>query len=109
MFAKKLPKLKIQVYEMKPGKKPWQYIGVPIMDVILYLPIKKTYDTMNPRVMSYRISNGMETAFRISGSQITPNTQEVERLCRCFALACKRLIEFHCEINTKTKKQSNQF
>ncbi len=92
--VKKLPKFKTRVYDIVPGDKPWKFVGLPVMDIIIYLPDNKTYHEMEPRVVSYKGPDEAETVFRFTGAQIKPNKRELKQLCRRLMFAKNGLVEF---------------
>ena len=87
-------KFKTRVYDLRPGKKPWEQVGVVVMEVIIYLPEDQIYGTMKPRVVSCKISNRPETAFKFTGAQIAPNSKELNKICKRLTIFCNDLVEF---------------
>ncbi len=93
LSVKKLPKFRTRIYNLVPGKKPWQRVGVPVMDVVIYLPNDRTYKAMQPRIVSYKKAHNREAAFRFFGAQINPSAQELKLLCQRLIVSKNNLVK----------------
>jgi hypothetical protein len=77
-------------------------MGVPAMDVIIYLPETRSYAVMERKVFLYRddasamLSNhhGKETAVMFKGMEINLNDKSLLRLCKRLHAARKGLVAY---------------
>lgn len=82
-----------RLYDLRPGKEPWQQVGVEAMDVTVYLPEKRSYAPMERRFVSYG-----KTALRFTGARINLSDANLRRLCarliearKCIAAYVRKL------------------
>jgi hypothetical protein len=69
-------------------------VGVPAMDVIVYLPETRTYAAMERRVIIYRADHGKETAIMFKGMEINLSDKTLRRLCKRLHAARKSLVAY---------------
>jgi hypothetical protein len=69
-------------------------MGVPAMDVIIYLPETRSYAAMERKVFLYRNHHGKETAVMFKGMEINLNDKSLLRLCKRLHAARKGLVAY---------------
>jgi hypothetical protein len=84
--VKKKSAFTARLYDMRPGKEPWQQIGVEAMEVTVYLPEDRSYATTPRRFVSYG-----KTALRFTGARIDLSDKNLRRLCARLIEARKNL------------------
>jgi hypothetical protein len=85
----KKPWFTARMYDMRRGKRPWQRVGVEALDITVYLPEDRSYDTMKPRIVP-----GREAAFKFTGAEINLDDKNLYGLCRRLAEARRSLVAY---------------